>query len=63
MARGCTATMKGGSMLANERRDREEAYDRTDRYFELQGEEIPPYDSSEYRDVFYYQLDKIERGE
>ena len=50
-------------MLGYEYHDRCEAYDRTDQYFERQGEEIPPHDSLEYRELFYYHLDKIEHGE
>jgi hypothetical protein len=63
----CELGMSRGELLvrriAHEIEDRQEAYDKADRYFERNGLDIPPSDSLEYREIFYYELDKIERGE
>lgn len=50
-------------MLGDNYDDRIEAYDRVDRAYEIMGQEPPHYTDPEYRERFYYELERIERGE
>jgi hypothetical protein len=50
-------------MLQGEHDDRHEAYARVDAYYERMGYERPPESDPEYRERFYYELDRIQRGE
>lgn len=44
----------------NETEERMEAHDRTERYYEIMGYDIPDHYSDEYRERFYENLRKIQ---